>query len=69
MRRVLNDPAPQARRLARALKIALVRYPRVLTHRALFTPRRYAADPADARLSFDILAVALAATMGIRDSS
>ena len=69
LRRVLNDPAPYARRLARLLTHARVRAPRIVTRCALFTPRRYVADPQDPLISFDIVANVLATTAGFGDSS
>ncbi len=61
IRRVLNDPAPHARRLAVAQQRAAARSPEVARRYALASPRRPSYDPYNERLGVDILSLALLA--------
>jgi len=61
IRRVLNDPAPHARRLALAQRRAMARSPEVARRYALMSPRRPSYDPYDERLRVDILSLAMIA--------
>ena len=69
LRRVLNDPAPHVRRLAKAQCRALNRAPNVVSQYALMSPRRHGYDPIDTRLPIDITCAALTARSTLCDSS
>ncbi len=69
IRRVLNDPAPHARRLALAQRRATARSPSVARRYALASPRRPSYDPYDERLGIDILSLALIAREAFSDTS
>ncbi|MBL8546755.1 MAG: hypothetical protein JNL81_09830 [Hyphomonadaceae bacterium] len=60
LRRVLNDPAPHARRLARIQRRVYVRAPELLHRYIHATTRRYSYDPRDPRLPIDIFRFVLA---------
>lgn len=64
LRRVLENPAPHALRLARLLARAVRRYPEVMLRFALAAPSLGWFDPADPRLGNDVMAPAFAAAYG-----
>lgn len=69
IRRVLNDPAPYARRLAFAQRRAMARSPEVARSYALASPRRPSYDPYDERLGIDILSLAFVAREAFSNTS
>jgi hypothetical protein len=69
LRRMLNDPAPHARRLARARALGAARSREVITRYALRAPRRFVGDERDPRLTTDIFSVAVHAQAVLADTS
>jgi hypothetical protein len=61
LRRMLNDPGPYARRLARARGLGVARSNEVITRYALRAPRRFVGDERDPRLTIDIYSAAIRA--------
>lgn len=61
LRRVLDDPAPYARRLARVLCRLTRRFPQAAARYALVTARPHATDPLDPRLIVEAIAAAIGA--------
>ena len=68
LRRVLNDPAPHARRLAAAHQRASTRSPELTRRYALSAPRSYHRDPYDLLLSVDVYRLVLS-TPALADTS
>ncbi len=69
LRRVLNDPAPHARRLARAHRTISARNPTALASYAFTTPRRHCVDHHDLRLDVDIYAASWIAHANFANTS
>ena len=61
LRRMLNDPAPYARRLARARGVGVARSREIITRYALRAPRRFVGDARDPGLTIDIFDIAIRA--------
>jgi hypothetical protein len=59
LKRVLADPIPHARRLARILRRLVRRYPHAAERYAITPARPYAADPGDPRLIVDAISAAM----------
>ncbi len=68
IRRVLADPAPFARRLARIFHRLRRRFPEAAQRFAISSPRAYVFDPEDSRLRPDAMSVAIEASYAF-DSS
>jgi len=60
IRRVLADPMPYARRLARIFHRLRRRFPEAPRRFAISAPRAYVYDPEDSRLRPDAMSVAIA---------
>lgn len=69
LRRVLDNPAPYARRLARARRIGVARSREAITHYALRAPRRFVGDRHDPKLTIDIFSAAIRAHAILTDTS
>jgi hypothetical protein len=69
LRRVLDDPIPHARRLARLLTRAVRRFPEIAHCFAVATSRTNDYDRADDRLSVDAMACAIGAADAFANSS
>mgnify|MGYP001177782819 CR=1 FL=1 len=69
LRRLLNNPAPHARRLARARGLGVARSREIITRYALRAPRRFVGDSHDPRLTIDIFSVAISAQAALADTS
>ena len=69
LRRVLDNPAPHARRLARVLHRLKPRFPEAPARYAIITARPYAPDSGDPRLMIETLALAIAAIQVFTNSS
>jgi hypothetical protein len=69
LRRVLNDPAPYARRLSLARGLGVARSREIITRYALRAPRRFVGDERDPRLTIDIFSVAVRAHAVLADTS
>lgn len=69
VRRVLEDPTPVARRLARLLARAVRRFPEIVKHYAMAPARTNACDPLDPRLCIDAFVPAFCAERYFHDSS
>lgn len=69
LRRMLNDPAPYARRLARARGVGVARSREIITRYALRAPRRFVGDERDPRLTIDIFSAAIRAQTIWADTS
>lgn len=61
LKRVLADPIPHARRLARVFQRLIRRYPQAVHRYAIAPARPYAADEGDPRLIIDVMAIAMTA--------
>jgi hypothetical protein len=69
LRRVLDNPAPHARRLARVLHRLKPRFPEAPARYAIITARQYAPDAGDPRLMIEALALAITAAQIFLNSS
>lgn len=69
LRRVLENPAPHVRRLARVLHRLTRRFPEAPLRYAVVTARPYAPDAGDPRLIVECLALAIAAAQSFLNSS
>jgi hypothetical protein len=69
LRRVLENPAPHARRLARVLHRLKPRFPEAPARYAIIAPRPYAPDAGDPRLMIECLALAITAAEIFLNSS
>lgn len=69
LRRVLEDPAPHVRRLARAMHRLAHRFPEAPVRYAIITARPYDPDAGDPRLIIECLALAIAAAQTFANSS
>jgi hypothetical protein len=69
LRRMLNDPAPYARRLAGSRHLGVARSREVVTRYALRAPRRFVGDRHDPLLTLDIFSVAVRTQAILADTS
>jgi hypothetical protein len=69
LRRVLEDPMPYARRLARVLARAVRRFPEVALRFAIAPSRAAGFDPDDSRLGVEACACALGGVSAFCDTS
>jgi hypothetical protein len=69
LRRVLENPTPHARRLARILNRLKPRFPEAPARYAVIAPRPYAPDAGDPRLMIECLALAITAAQAFLNSS
>jgi len=69
LRRVLENPAPHVRRLARVLHRLTRRFPEAPVRYAVITARPYAPDAGDPRLIIECIALAIAAAQIFLNSS
>lgn len=69
LRRMLNDPSPYARRLARARGVGVTRSREIITRYALRAPRRFTGDRHDPRLTIEIFSAAIGAQAALADTS
>jgi hypothetical protein len=69
LRRVLETPAPHARRLARLMTRAVRRFPEIAIRFATTPARAAGYDPADHRLGIDATGRAIDASAVFRDTS